>query len=111
MSRDLTAPQTDLPFPDANAGVSDTTSGKQAKIPAAAWISLRLKTANGAVNLSRYGFAVEDSHIAKLIAQKLDAMPTDEARAAWLAKCIMLQFSLVTEKKASTELSVADLLD
>jgi len=109
MSRDLSAPQNDLPFPNATGGVSET-SAKADKIKASAYINIRLKTKSGVLNLSRYGFGIEDAKLAKLMAEKLDSLPSDEARADWLAKCLVMTFATVTERKDTAELTVDDLL-
>ena len=108
MSRDLTN-QTNLPFPSAEGGVTDTGS-KADRIKASAYINIKLKTKSGVLNLSRYGFAVEDAKLAKLMGEKLDSLPSDEARAEWLAKCLVMTFAAVTERKDTTELTVDDLL-
>lgn len=108
MSRDLSAPQTDLPFPDATGGVSDT--GKADRVKPSAYLNIRLKTKSGVLNLSKYGFGIEDSKLAKLMAEKLASLPSDESRAEWLAKCLVMNFAIVSEKKDTAELTVDDLL-
>lgn len=108
MSRDLSAPQNSLPFPSAEGGVAD--SAKVDRIKPSAYINIRLKTKSGVLNLSRYGFGIEDAKLAKLIGEKLDSMASDEARAEWLAKCLVMSFAAVAPKKDNGDLTVDDLL-
>ncbi len=108
MSRDLTN-QTDLPFPSAEGGVND--SGKPTdRVKPSAYLNIRLKTKSGVLNLSKYGFGIEDAKLAKLIGEKLASLPSDESRTEWLAKCLVINFAAVTEKKPTEELTVDDLL-
>ena len=110
MSRDLTAPQNnEFPFPSAEGGVTDTAA-KADKVKPSAYLNIRLKTKSGTLNLSKYGFGIEDSKLAKLMGEKLASLPSDEAKAEWLAKCLVINFAAVTEKKSTEELTVDDLL-